>query len=106
MRSSSRRFDALEGMEQQLGADHPDTLASVHNLAQLLQAQGKLAEAEPLLRRCASSREMVAWQCSGCGTQANLKTCAKCHVARFCSAECVALAWPAHKPNCKLWREA
>ena len=95
---------ALEGREQQLGAHHPNTLTSVNNLAALLQAQGKLAEAEPLRRRYASSREMAAAHCSGCGSQQNLKTCSKCRVARFCSAECVARAWPEHKPNCKLWR--
>ena len=71
----------------------------------LLHSQGKLAEAEPLRRRYAGSREMAAARCSGCGTQHKLKTCAKCHVARFCSNECIARAWPAHKPHCKLWRE-
>ena len=58
-----------EGDERQLGAQHPDTLLSVSNLAALLQAQGKLAEAEPLVRRCAGSREMAAARCLGCGTQ-------------------------------------
>ena len=95
---------ALEGYEQQLGADHPDTLNSVKNLALLLDARGKLAEAEPLHRRFASSREVAAACCLGCGTSHQLKKCAKCKVARFCSAECPARAWPAHKPNCKLWR--
>ena len=33
-----------------LREDHPDTLASLNNLAMLLQAQGQLAEAEPLYR--------------------------------------------------------
>ena len=74
---------ALEGCEQQLGAQHPHTLISVINMAGMLQAQGKLAEAEPLYRRCAGSREMAAARCLGCGTQHQLKTCAKCHVARF-----------------------
>ncbi len=32
-----------------LGEEHPNTLTSLNNLATLLQAQGKLAEAEPLL---------------------------------------------------------
>ena len=36
---------ALEGGESQLGAQHPDTLVWVNNLANLLQQQGKLAEA-------------------------------------------------------------
>ena len=95
---------ALDGREQQLGAQHADTLISVHNLALLLQAQGKPAEAEPLMRRYAGSREMAAARCLGCFTQHKLKTCVKCHVARFCSNECIARAWPLHKPNCKLWR--
>ncbi len=33
-----------------LGDAHPDTLGSISNLAVLLQAQGKLAEAGPLFR--------------------------------------------------------
>ena len=40
----------LEGSERVLGPDHPDTLVSLNNLAVLLQAQGKLEEAEPLYR--------------------------------------------------------
>ena len=36
---------ALEGGESQLGAQHPDTLVWVHNLADLLYKQGKLEEA-------------------------------------------------------------
>ena len=97
---------ALEGQEQQLSAHHPSTLIAVHNLAGLLQAQGKLSEAEPLRRRYASSREVAASRCAGCGTLHNLKKCAKCHVARFCSTACITAAWPAHKPNCKLWQNA
>ena len=31
-----------------LGDEHPDTLASISNMASLLQAQGELGEAEPL----------------------------------------------------------
>ena len=78
----------------------------MHNLARLLEAQGKLAEAKPLFCRYAGSREMAAVRCLGCGSQTNLKKCAKCHVARFCSAECIARAWPAHKPHCKVWQTA
>ena len=96
---------ALEGREQWLGAQHLSTLTSVNNLAMLLQAQGKLAEAEPLFRRYAGSRELAAARCLGCGTQQQLKKCAKCRVARFCSNECIARCWPAHKPHCRLWRE-
>jgi hypothetical protein len=35
----------LEGRESQLGAQHPDTLTSVNNLAVLWEKQGKLEEA-------------------------------------------------------------
>ena len=34
-----------------LGEDHPDTLQSLNNMAVLLKAQGRLAEAEPLFRQ-------------------------------------------------------
>ena len=33
-----------------LGEGHPDTLATLSNLAKVLEAQGHLAEAEPLYR--------------------------------------------------------
>jgi hypothetical protein len=33
-----------------LGDSHPSTLISISNMARLLQAQGKLGEAEPLAR--------------------------------------------------------
>ena len=36
--------------QAKLGKDHPVTLTSLNNLAALLQAQGQLAEAEPLYR--------------------------------------------------------
>ena len=36
---------ALAGREAHLGANHPETLGSMHNLAGLLWQQGKLAEA-------------------------------------------------------------
>ena len=48
---------ALEGREQQLGANHPDTLDAVCELALLLKAQGKLAEAELLFRRALEGYE-------------------------------------------------
>jgi tetratricopeptide (TPR) repeat protein len=42
-------FRTIEEVSRQvLGQDHPDTAASVYNLAQILQARGKYAEAEPL----------------------------------------------------------
>ena len=48
---------ALEGREQQLGANHPETLGAVSELALSLKAQGKLAEAEQLFRRALEGRE-------------------------------------------------
>ena len=36
---------ALAGREAHLGANHPETLTSMNNLAILLEKQGKLAEA-------------------------------------------------------------
>jgi hypothetical protein len=55
--------------------------------------------------RIASSREVASAFCLGCGARRNLKKCGKCLTARCCSTECVARAWPAHKPFCKLWRD-
>ena len=39
--------------------DHEETLTSVHNLGLLLQKQGKLNQAEPLLRRNLEVSERV-----------------------------------------------
>ena len=74
LQSASRR--ALEGMQAKLGADHPDTLSYLNNLATLLQQQGKLGEAEPLLRWALEGRQaklgadhpLRIWQ-TGSGTQ-------------------------------------
>jgi hypothetical protein len=65
----------------------------------------KLATIFAALDRIACSREVAAVCCLGCGARRKLKTCAKCRVARFCGPECVVRAWPAHRPNCKLWRD-
>ncbi|WP_200867669.1 tetratricopeptide repeat protein [Acidithiobacillus thiooxidans] len=48
---------ALEVREKVLGQEHPDTATSLNNLAGLLQAQGKLTEAEPLFRRTLEIQE-------------------------------------------------
>jgi hypothetical protein len=69
-------------------------------------ASEELSKITTAFDRIARSREVVAVCCLGCGARRKLKTCAKCHVARFCGPECVARAWPAHRPNCKLWRDA
>ena len=49
---------ALEGREKELGVQHPDTLTSVSNLADVLQDQRKYDEAEKLKsRRALEGRE-------------------------------------------------
>merc|ERR1712176_622152 len=49
----------LESRERVLGGMHPDTLASLNNLALLLQTMGKYDEAEKLQRRALEGREAV-----------------------------------------------
>jgi cytochrome c-type biogenesis protein CcmH/NrfG len=41
---------ALEGFEEALGYEHPDTLASVSYLGMALSSQGKYEEAEAMHR--------------------------------------------------------
>src|SRR3569833_665868 len=48
---------ALELTEKALGAEHPDTLASMNNLAILLSNQGRYEEAEPMYRQTLELRE-------------------------------------------------
>jgi tetratricopeptide (TPR) repeat protein len=48
---------ALAINEKALGADHPDTVRSLSNLASLYYSQGKFAEAEPLYKRALAIRE-------------------------------------------------
>jgi tetratricopeptide (TPR) repeat protein len=50
---------ALAIYERVLGPDHPDTAASLSNLALLLRAQGDLAGARPLFERALAIRERV-----------------------------------------------
>jgi tetratricopeptide (TPR) repeat protein len=50
---------ALELRERVLGAEHPDTLTSVNNLAQLLSSKGDYEAAEPLLRRALGALQRV-----------------------------------------------
>jgi len=45
--------------ERTLGAEHPDTLRSVNNLAVIYVAQGRYGEAEPLCRRALALSERV-----------------------------------------------
>jgi tetratricopeptide (TPR) repeat protein len=48
---------ALEIEEASLGPNHPDVAIFLSNLANLLQATNRLAEAEPLIRRALASDE-------------------------------------------------
>jgi hypothetical protein len=48
---------ALATSERVLGAEHPDTLASMNNLAELYARQGRYAEAERLSQRAALGAE-------------------------------------------------
>ncbi len=50
---------ALTGTERVLGADHPDTLASRHNLAGAYESAGRLGEAIPLYERTLADCERV-----------------------------------------------
>jgi tetratricopeptide (TPR) repeat protein len=50
---------ALEARERVLGAEHPDTLTSVNNLAALYYGQGDYGAAEPLYRRALEASERV-----------------------------------------------
>jgi len=45
--------------ERVLGAEHPDTLVTVNNLALLYKSNGRYGEAEPLSRRALAARERV-----------------------------------------------
>ena len=47
----------LAGKERTLGADHPDTLATVHSLATVLKQQGKLDEAKAMYERALAGQE-------------------------------------------------
>ena len=50
---------AMQVRERVLGAEHPDTLTSVNNLAALYRGQGRYAEAEPLYQRAVTVSERV-----------------------------------------------
>ena len=48
---------ALAISEKALGPEHPDVAISLNNLALLYRAQGRYAEAEPLLKRALAISE-------------------------------------------------
>jgi hypothetical protein len=49
--------DVMETRKGKLGADHPDTLTSMANLAFTWNAQGRNAEAVPLIIQCLQQRQ-------------------------------------------------
>jgi hypothetical protein len=51
--------EVLAARERVLGPDHPDTLASRNNLANVMQARGKFEEARVLLGEVLAARERV-----------------------------------------------
>ena len=51
--------EAVNTVEKALGAEHPDTGASLNNLAELLEFQGDYARAKPLYERALAIREKV-----------------------------------------------
>jgi hypothetical protein len=52
-------MQVMETRKTKLGADHPDTLSSMHNLAFTLQSQTRRQEAFALMERCSQLREQV-----------------------------------------------
>ena len=49
----------VESQTRVQGAEHPETLRSVGNLAVLLHRQGKLADAEPLMRKAVAGLRLT-----------------------------------------------
>jgi TPR repeat protein len=84
------------------GAGVSQDYVEAARLWRLAAAQG-VAAAETQLAELASERAYVSVCCMGCGATRKLKACAKCKVARFCTAECQRRTWPEHKPHCKRW---
>jgi hypothetical protein len=63
-----------------------DFVEASRGLWRLAATQG-VAEAQSHLTDLASERVYVSVCCMGCGATRKLKTCAKCKVAHFCTAE-------------------
>ncbi|KAK4232924.1 hypothetical protein C8A03DRAFT_19895, partial [Achaetomium macrosporum] len=49
----------MESFKTKLGADHPSTLTSMHNLAFTWKDQGRHSDALALMRDCAQARQRV-----------------------------------------------
>eukprot|EP00002_Diphylleia_rotans_P001603 TRINITY_DN10892_c0_g1_i1.p1 TRINITY_DN10892_c0_g1~~TRINITY_DN10892_c0_g1_i1.p1 ORF type:complete len:563 (-),score=106.72 TRINITY_DN10892_c0_g1_i1:68-1756(-) len=44
--------------------------------------------------------DAIKFSCSACGKKVEIKWCAKCHTACYCSRECQVQDWPQHKQRC------
>jgi hypothetical protein len=53
------KVQVMETFKTKLGADHPDTLTSMSNLAFTWEAQARCAEALALMEKCFQSRQQV-----------------------------------------------
>jgi Flp pilus assembly protein TadD len=51
--------EVLRLRREKLGADHPDTLSAMNNLASTLNAGGRLPDAVSFLRRCAAESPVI-----------------------------------------------
>ena len=61
-----RRPQVLEARRRVLGAEHPDTMRTMHNLANTLAAQSKHSEAEVMKREVrAAARRLAALRAAG-----------------------------------------
>ena len=49
----------------------------------------------------ASKRLDACWMCGITDLSVKLKSCSRCGMAQYCSAECQRLHWPVHKKSCK-----
>ena len=79
----------------------PGTRRQVPAPSQLPRSRVVLA----LLAQYAGKREVARECCAGCGrSEAQMKLCTACRVARFCGKECAVRMWPVHKPHCKRWK--
>lgn len=70
------------------------------------RALGCTHNALDALAPLAGERDVASQVCAACATAdpRRLRACERCHVARFCSKECLSRSWAAHKPHCMAWR--
>ena len=48
-----------------------------------------------------ATRPEPSWTCCACGGRGRWHKCARCRTVRYCSAECQAAHWPAHRLHCR-----